>query len=132
VIDPLIDGVTGAQTATTQAMGARLTKLIQDSYPRYAVQPFSAATVQQGPLILIGTFTGVNADRKTEGLRESYRICFALADLKTGKLVSKGLAFRQGRRRRLQSAALLPRRAGVAGRPRHQRLHPHLPGHPRG
>ena len=93
VIDPLIDGVTGAQTTTTQAMGARLSKLIQDSYPRYAVQPFSAASVQQGPLILIGTFTGVNADRKTEGLREAYRICFALADLKTGKLVSKGLAF---------------------------------------
>jgi hypothetical protein len=95
VIDPLIDGVTGAQTATTHAMGARLTKLIQDSYPRYAVQPFNAATVQQGPLILIGTFTGVNADRKTEGKRESFRICFALADLRTGKLVSKGLAFAQ-------------------------------------
>ena len=93
VIDPLIDGVTGAQTATTQAMGARLAKLIQDSYPRYTVQPFRAATVQQGPLILIGTFTGVNNERKTEGKREAYRICFALADLKTGKLVSKGLAF---------------------------------------
>lgn len=93
VIDPLIDGVTGAQTATTQAMGARLAKLIQDSYPRYTVQPFRAATVQQGPLILIGTFTGVNSERKTEGKREAYRICFALADLKTGKLVSKGLAF---------------------------------------
>lgn len=93
VIDPLIDGVTGAQTATTQAMGARLAKLIQDSYPRYTVQPFRASTVQQGPLILIGTFTGVNNERKTEGKREAYRICFALADLKTGKLVSKGLAF---------------------------------------
>lgn len=93
VIDPLIDGVTGAQTATTKAMGQRLAKLIQDDYPRYAVQPFSAATVQEGPLILIGTFTGVNAERKTEGKREAYRICFALADLKTGKLVSKGLAF---------------------------------------
>jgi hypothetical protein len=93
VIDPLIDGVTGAQTATTQAMGARLAKLIQDSYPRYTVQPFRAATVQQGPLILIGTFTGVNNERKTEGKREAYRICFALADLKTGKLVGKGLAF---------------------------------------
>lgn len=93
VIDPLIDGVTGAQTATTHAMGARLAKLIQDSYPRYTVQPFRASTVQQGPLILIGTFTGVNSERKTEGKREAYRICFALADLKTGKLVGKGLAF---------------------------------------
>lgn len=93
VIDPLIDGVTGAQTLSTKAMGARLAKLIQDGYPRLAVQAFSAASVQQGPLILIGTFTGVNGERKTEGKREAYRICFALADLKTGKLVGKGLAF---------------------------------------
>ena len=93
VIDPLIDGVTGMQTVTTRAMGARLTQIIKEGYPRYAVQPFSAATVQQGPLILIGTLTGVNGERKSEGLREAYRICLALADLKTGKLVSKGLAF---------------------------------------
>lgn len=93
VIDPLIDGMTGAQTVTTQAMGVRLTQLIKDSYPRYTVQPFKANTVQQGPLVLIGTFTGVNGERKTEGKREAYRICLALADLKTGKLVSKGLAF---------------------------------------
>lgn len=93
VIDPLIDGMTGAQTVTTQAMGVRLTQLIKDSYPRYTVQPFKSNTVQQGPLVLIGTFTGVNGERKTEGKREAYRICLALADLKTGKLVSKGLAF---------------------------------------
>ncbi len=93
VIDPLIDGVTGMQTVTTQAMGQRLADLIKSNYPRYSVQPFRANTVQQGPLLLIGTFTGVNAERKSEGLREAYRICFALADLKTGKLVSKGLAF---------------------------------------
>jgi hypothetical protein len=93
VIDPLIDGMTGGQTVTTQAMGLRLTQLIKDSYPRYNVLPFRAVTVQRGPLILIGTFTGVNHERKTEGKREAFRICLALADLKTGKLVSKGLAF---------------------------------------
>jgi hypothetical protein len=96
VIDPLIDGVTGAQTVTTKAMGQILARVVKESFPRYAVQPFSAANVRQGPLILIGTFTGVNAERKTEGLRESFRICFALADLRTGKLVSKGLAFAKG------------------------------------
>ncbi len=93
VIDPLIDGLTGAQTVTTQAMGVQLTQLIKDKYPRYNVLPFRAVTVQRGPLILIGTFTGVNHERKTEGKREAFRICLALADLKTGKLVSKGLAF---------------------------------------
>lgn len=93
VIDPLIDGVTGMQSKATQAMGARIVQLIRERYPQYEVQPFSAANVQKSPLVLVGTFTGVNAERKTEGRREAYRICLALADLKSGKLVSKGLAF---------------------------------------
>ena len=93
VIDPLIDGMTGAQTATTRSMGQRLATLIAAQYPQLEVLPFSAANVAKSPLVLIGTFTGVNAQRQTAGMREAYRICFALADLKTGKLVSKGLAF---------------------------------------
>jgi hypothetical protein len=93
VIDPLIDGVTGSQTNASKAMGERIVALIRERYPQYAVQPFTASNVQKSPLVLVGTFTGVNKDRKTEGTREAYRICLALADLKTGKLVSKGLAF---------------------------------------
>lgn len=94
VIDPLIDGMTGQQSVATKAMGARIVRLIRESYPaKYAVQPFNTSAVQKGPLLLVGTFTGVNAERKTEGQREAFRICLALADLKTGKLVSKGLAF---------------------------------------
>jgi hypothetical protein len=95
VIDPLIDGVTGMQSNATRSMGDRLVKLIQEKYPRFDVQRFSASNVSKSPLVLIGTFTGVNAQRQTAGVREAYRICFALADLKTGKLVSKGLAFAQ-------------------------------------
>jgi outer membrane protein OmpA-like peptidoglycan-associated protein len=95
VIDPLIDGMTGNQSRTTRAMGAQLAALMREQYPQYDVQPFSAANVARNPLVLIGTFTGVNAERKTSGTREAYRICFALADLKSGKLVSKGLAFAQ-------------------------------------
>ena len=93
VVDPLIDGVTGMQSNATQAMGAKLADLIRKSYPQYDLQAFSAPNVAKSPLVLVGTFTGVNAARKTEGQREAYRICLALADLKTGKLVSKGLAF---------------------------------------
>ncbi len=93
IIDPLIDGMTGAQSQATRAMGARIVELIRKSYPQYDVQPFTASNVARSPLVLVGTFTGVNKERKTEGQRESFRICLALADLKTGKLVSKGLAF---------------------------------------
>lgn len=95
VIDPLIDGVTGLQSKATQAMGTRIVQLIRERYPQYEVQPFNAANVQKSPVVLVGTFTGVSKDRKTEGRREAFRICLALADLKTGKLVSKGLAFAQ-------------------------------------
>lgn len=93
VIDPLIDGMTGAQSVATQAMGVRLATMMREQYPQFDVQAFSAANVAKSPLVLIGTFTGVNAERKTAGPREAYRICLALADLRSGKLVSKGLAF---------------------------------------
>lgn len=93
VIDPLVDGMTGAQSVATQSMGARLSRLMREQYPQYEVQPFSAGNVAKSPFVLIGTFTGVNAQRQTTGQREAYRICLALADLRSGKLVSKGLAF---------------------------------------
>ena len=93
VIDPLVDGMTGAQSNATRSMGQRLAAMIRDQYPQFDLQPFTAANVARSPLVLIGTFTGVNAARQSAGVREAYRICFALADLKTGKLVSKGLAF---------------------------------------
>ena len=93
VIDPLSDGFSHAQSAATRSMGVRLAALMREQYPQYDVQPFSAANVARNPLVLIGTFTPVNAQRQTSGTREAYRICFALADLKSAKLVSKGLAF---------------------------------------
>jgi len=93
LIDPLIDGVTGMQSSATQAMGTRLAELIRSRYPQVELQPFTSSNLARSPLVLIGTFTGVDVHRKSEGLREAYRICLALADLKTGTLVSKGLAF---------------------------------------
>lgn len=93
VIDPLIDGMTGAQSVATKSMGVRLTSLIREQFPQFNVQPFSAGNIAKSPLVLIGTLTGVNAQRQTSGTREAFRICLALADLSSGKLVSKGLAF---------------------------------------
>ncbi len=93
VIDPLIDGVTGTQSVATRSMGERLVQMMREHYPQYDVQPFSAANVARSPLVLIGTLTGVNAQRQASGERQAYRICLALADLRSGKLVGKGLAF---------------------------------------
>ena len=92
VIDPLIDGVSGAQSVATRSMEARLVELVKSKYPRFEVEPFSTSTVAKSPIVLVGTFTGVNKEGKTEGVREAYRVCLALADLKSGKIISKGVA----------------------------------------
>ena len=91
VIDPLVDGMTGNQSAATLSMQSRIEQLAREKYPQFEVQPFSASNVEKSPLVLVGTFTPVNKEGKTEGTREAYRICLALADLKSGKIVSKGV-----------------------------------------
>ena len=95
IVDPLIDGMTGGQTIATQSMGEQLVRLVREKYPQFEVERFNAASVARQPFVLIGTLTPVNKQRQTTGQREAYRICLAMADLKTGKLVSKGLAFAQ-------------------------------------
>jgi len=93
VIDPLIDGNTGVQSAATELMGSRLTEIIRTAYAStYELHPFSSASLARGPLLLIGTFTAVDRDMKNQGDREIFRVCLALADMRTGRLVSKGFA----------------------------------------
>src|SRR5690349_11077352 len=45
VIDPLIDGVTGAQSSATHQEEKRIVELIKTSYPRFRVLPFSAKSI---------------------------------------------------------------------------------------
>lgn len=92
VIDPLIDGISGAQSAATRSMQQTLSELVQKSYPRFAVQPFSSEALARQPVVLIGTFTAVNNAGDNAGPRDAFRICLALADLKSKSIVSKGTA----------------------------------------
>ncbi len=92
VIDPLIDGVSGAQSAASHLMEKRLTELAQKSYPRFQVEPFNTQTLDRAPVVLIGTFTAINNAGNANGPRDVYRICLALADLRSKKIISKGFA----------------------------------------
>lgn len=93
VIDPLVDGATGTQSTATQTMGTIIADVARQRYvQRFAVQDFSADAVASAPLVLVGTFTGLNKEGKPIGQREVFRVCLALADLKTGKIVGKGTA----------------------------------------
>lgn len=92
VIDPLIDGISGAQSTSTRSMQQSLVELVGKSYPRFQMQPFSSEALARNPVVLIGTFTAVNNAGDANGARDAYRICLALADLKAKRIVSKGVA----------------------------------------
>jgi outer membrane protein OmpA-like peptidoglycan-associated protein len=92
IIDPLIDGVSGMESAATRMMDDRLVDLIKTRYTTLDLQPFNAASVRKAPWVLIGTFTPINAAGQAAGAKDAYRVCLALADLSTGKIVSKGFA----------------------------------------
>ena len=92
VVDPLIDGATGFQTVEAGRIGERIAALVKAKYPRFDLQRFDAATVAKQPVVLIGTFTPISAAGQAQGPKDAYRVCLALADLKSGKLVSKGFA----------------------------------------
>jgi len=92
VVDPLIDGVTGAQSIATQSMEKRIIELVKRSYPRFEVTRFSTAAIAKSPVVLIGTFTAINNAGVAGGERDAYRICLALIDLGAKKVISKGVA----------------------------------------
>lgn len=92
IIDPLVDGNTGQRTVATASMEKSVVDMVKANFQQLDVKPFNNEVVSQAPLIMVGTFTPINLQGKADGERDAYRICFALADLKTGKIISKGLA----------------------------------------
>jgi outer membrane protein OmpA-like peptidoglycan-associated protein len=89
VIDPLIDASTGQQTTGTVQMGAQLAGLITRRVPAWNVQPLTRASLATRPLLLIGTLTAINTKNAKDENADAFRVCLALTDLKSGKLVAK-------------------------------------------
>jgi hypothetical protein len=95
VIDPLIDGLSGTESAATRAMESRIIKLVHANHTRFDVKDFSASATSGSPYVVMGTFTGVNKQHKTSGVREAFRICLALLDIEAGIVASKVKVFSQ-------------------------------------
>jgi outer membrane protein OmpA-like peptidoglycan-associated protein len=92
VIDPLVDGMSGYQSKATQTIQEHIAQIVKADFPQYAVHPISPESLKQHPRVLVGTFTAVNAEMKTAGVRESYRFCLVMGDLSTGKVIAKSVA----------------------------------------
>jgi outer membrane protein OmpA-like peptidoglycan-associated protein len=92
VIDPLIDGANGQQTVASRQIETRIRDLAREKFPGVEIREFTPENVAQKPIVLVGTFTGITLDNKPSGTPEAYRICLALADLASNKIVAKGVA----------------------------------------
>jgi outer membrane protein OmpA-like peptidoglycan-associated protein len=95
VIDPLIDGATGAQSKATAYIQEKVLALASQKYTRFQVQPFTGTALNSKPLVLIGTLNTINKAAEMTGNRSSWWICVVLVDLKSGKVVAKGVALAQ-------------------------------------
>jgi hypothetical protein len=93
VIDPLVDGAVGGQTAATRTMEQRLASFIQASQPNYDLRPMNTETISQSPLVLVGSVRGAGPEGLVPGVPQAYRIWFSLADLRTGVVVGHGMAW---------------------------------------
>ena len=127
VIDPLVDAVSYTQSVTTRSMETKIQDLVRTKYPGFSVQPISRSSIGQAPIVLVGTFTAIDLKNQVGGLREAFRICLALADLKTGLIVAKGVA-RAGRRHRPNAAATSAGRADLGQGSGRRCLCANLPG----
>ena len=76
-----------AQSNATHLEEKRVVELVKSNYPRFQVARFSSESVSRSPVVLIGTFTAVNNAGVAGGARDAYRICLALADLKTKTII---------------------------------------------
>jgi outer membrane protein OmpA-like peptidoglycan-associated protein len=92
VIDPLVDGMSGYQSKATQTIQEHIAQIVKTDFPQYAVHPITPESLKEHPRVLVGTFTAVNAEMKTAGVRESYRFCLVMGDLSTGKVIAKSVA----------------------------------------
>ena len=91
IVDPIIDSSSGMQSVATRRIETRLADLVRKKYPHFTIQSL-ARHVDQTAVLLLGTMTAVNASGHAGGRREAYRICLALADLKTRKIISQEIA----------------------------------------
>ena len=93
VVDPVIDRSSGDQTAVTRALEPRVVRTVRQHYPRIEAVPFTLASLDRQPIVLVGCTTAVagpgTAMPPAGKQAYAYRISASLADLRTGKFISR-------------------------------------------
>jgi outer membrane protein OmpA-like peptidoglycan-associated protein len=81
IIDPLIDGITGFETAATRTMNRQLVEIAAGSFPRIKVLPLTVENLDRAKFLVIGTFNPINNAGDAAGPRDAYWLCFVAIDL---------------------------------------------------
>lgn len=92
VIDPLVDGVTGIQSAATRGFDRRIATLVAERYQHIEVLPFTVENLAKAKFIFIGTFNTINNAGQPAGPRDAFWICFALIDQASKTVAARSVA----------------------------------------
>ena len=89
VLDPMLDAVTGQQTAATVLLENRVTERLTTKSEAFQILPFQSANLAKAEYLLTGTMSRVegSANRK-----RALQINLALTDLKAGTVVAQASA----------------------------------------
>lgn len=83
VIDPLVDGVSGIQTAATRDFDRRIAALVAERYKKITILPLTRENLAKARFVFIGTFNAINNAGQSSGPRDAFWICFALVEPET-------------------------------------------------
>lgn len=92
VIDPLIDGVTGIQSAATRGFDRRIAELVAQRYPHVKVLAFTPENVAKARFVFIGTFNTINNAGQPGAEKDAFWICFALVEREAKTVYARSVA----------------------------------------
>jgi outer membrane protein OmpA-like peptidoglycan-associated protein len=91
VLDPMLDAVTGQQTAATVLLENRVSeRLAANKTPQFEILPFQSANLARAQFLLTGTMTRAEGDSTNR--KRALQINLALTDLKSGTVVAQASA----------------------------------------
>ena len=90
VLDPMLDAVTGQQTAATVLLENRVSERLTTKTDQFEILPFQSANLARAQYLLTGTMSRVEASATNR--KRALQINIALTELKSGTVVAQASA----------------------------------------
>ena len=90
VLDPMLDAVTGQQTAATVLLENRVSERLTTKTDQFEILPFQSANLARAQYLLTGTMTRVEGSAANR--KRALQINIALTELKSGTVVAQASA----------------------------------------